>query len=371
MPIWNLDPVEQAFAEAALDPTRWVKALEIASTATQSYGAVLIPISGGALPTLPFTESITESFEAYIRDGWHLRDERMRGTTAMMQRGVVVDLDVFDAETIKRHPYYQEFLAPHGLLWWAGINMSCGNELWCLSMQRTIDQEPFSEGEKDQLARLSRRISTSAAIARALGATAANAALDAFEISDTAVMLIDRGGKVFKANQSALQLLVGDVQIKEGRLTLSDASAMMALNLALSVLLRRQAGGLSAPVGLPRKGRRPLLAYPAKLSSTAANAFADCQAMIVLIDPDAGRKPPEATLRRAFRLTEAEARLAAQLALGESAETVAQRLGIGKETLRTQLKRIFAKAGVHRQSELVAVLSNLLSGGREDGTSAS
>jgi DNA-binding CsgD family transcriptional regulator len=76
-----------------------------------------------------------------------------------------------------------------------------------------------------------------------------------------------------------------------------------------------------------------------------------------------GWKPPEATLRRAFRLTEAEARLGALLASGESVGTAAERLGITKETSRSQLKTIFAKVGVHRQSALVAVLSTLLSGG--------
>jgi DNA-binding CsgD family transcriptional regulator len=360
---WNLETVEQVFAEAALDATLWVKALEAAVGTTQSYGAILIPVSGGALPTLPFTESMTGSFETYLRDGWYLRDERMRGMEAMIRRGVAVDFDLFDADTIARHPYYQEFLAPHRLRWWVGLDMSCGDQLWCLSLQRTIDQEPFSEAEQEQLVRLARRISTSAAIARALGANAANAALDAFEMSDTAVVLIDRHGKVFKANSSALRLLVDDVQIKEGVLTVSDPPAMAALNTALSDLLRRHAGGLSPPVPLPRKGRRPLLAYPAKFSSAAANAFADCQAMIVLIDPDAGWKPPEATLRRAFRLTEAEARLGALLASGESVGTAAERLGITKETSRSQLKTIFAKVGVHRQSALVAVLSTLLSGG--------
>ena len=360
MPSWNLDSVEEAFAEAALDPTLWVKALESASIATQSFGALLIPMAGGALPTLPFTESITESFETYFREGWHLRDERMRGATAMIQRGVVTDLDLFDAETITRHPYYQEFLAPHRLRWFAGINMSCSNESWCLSIQRTIDQEPFSASEKAELALLSTRLSASVATARAFGAAAADGALEAFDVSGTAVVLINRYGRIFLANQSALQLLVGDVQIKQGRLEVKDERAQALLNAAINDLLRRQAGGLSAPIALPRTGRNPLLAYPVRPARIAANALADCQAMIMLIDPDTVRTPPEETLRRVFRLTKAEARLGSQLALGESLETVSERLGISKETSRSQLKSIFAKTRINRQSALVAMLSALL-----------
>ncbi|SHL08465.1 DNA-binding transcriptional regulator, CsgD family [Bradyrhizobium lablabi] len=366
MPNWNLEAVEQGFAEAALDPTLWVKALDTATAITGSQGAVLIPTAGGSLPTLPFTERIAGSFEAYMRDGWHLRDERFRGIGMMMQRGVVDDLDLFDFDAIAKHPYYQEFLAPHGLRWFGGVRVSCGDELWCLSIQRTIDQGPFSAAEKEQLAQLSKRLSASAAIARALGASAAAGALDAFEISGTAVVLINRFGKVFQANQSAERLLVGEIEIKRGRLVVQDAQAQVALNAAIVDLLGRRTGGLSAPVALSRRGRRPLLAYPAKLTGATANALADCQAMIVLIDPDAGPKPPEATLRSVFRLSEAEARLGAQLALGESLETASEGLGIAKETSRSQLKSIFVKTGVRRQAELVAMLARLLNGGREE-----
>src|SRR6266446_228999 len=294
MPIWNLEAIEQEFAEAAIDPTLWVRALNGVTATTKSYGAVLIPTTGAALATIPFTEGMSGSFETYLRDGWHLRDERNRGIARMMQRGVVDDLDIFSPDTIARHPYYQEFLAPHRLRWFAGVKVSYGDDLWCLSIQRTIDQDPFSESEKDQLAKLSGQLSTSAAIARALGASAAAGALEAFEISSTAVVLINRLGNVFQANRSAQQLLVGDIQIKRGKLVCSDEPAMAKLNSAVQDLLGRRQGGLSAPVALPRKDRRPLVAYPARLSSMTANALADCQAMVIFNDPDAGPRPPEA-----------------------------------------------------------------------------
>ena len=66
------------------------------------------------------------------------------------------------------------------------------------------------------------------------------------------------------------------------------------------------------------------------------------------------------SLRSVFRLTEAEARLATQMAFGNSLESVADQFGIAKETARSQLKSVFAKTGVHRQAELVAMLAKLL-----------
>ena len=64
-----------------------------------------------------------------------------------------------------------------------------------------------------------------------------------------------------------------------------------------------------------------------------------------------------AILRTIFKLTNAEARLAAHLASGESIEAAAAKLAISPLTVRTQLKAIFTKTNTHRQSELVALLS--------------
>lgn len=91
----------------------------------------------------------------------------------------------------------------------------------------------------------------------------------------------------------------------------------------------------------------------------AANALADCQAAVILVDPDKRSYPSELSLRAAFQLSPAEARLAARLAAGDLLETVAEQLGIAKETARNQLKSIFSKVGIHRQAELVAILSTL------------
>jgi DNA-binding CsgD family transcriptional regulator len=358
---WNLEPIERAFADAALNPASWVKALDTATALTESFGAILLPIKGGLISNVPFTEPMGKSVDTYFRQGWYLRDERHRGISIMMQRGVTDDLDISNADRIKRHPYYQEFLAPLGLCWFAGVRIVCGEDLWCLSLQRTIEQGPFSEAEKRQLAQLSNHLSASAALARAMGCATTNGALDAFEVSGTAVVLMNRAGEAFKANPSAERLLTGDVTIARGRLAAKDRDATTALERALHDLLwRRIGGGLSPPVPLPRTGRRPLLAYPAKLASMTANALADCQAVVILIDPDDGSRPPQAALQAAFGLSEAEARLASRLASGEALEMVTEQFGIAKETGRSQLKTIFAKTGVHRQAELVALLAPLL-----------
>jgi hypothetical protein len=295
-------------------------------------GAILFSAKGDCLPSLPnmpFTESVAASVDHYFRDGWHLRDDRERGVELMIRRRVYDDLDISSIDQIMRHPYYQEFLAPHGLRWFAGVKVASGEDIWGLSIQRTIGQGPFSEGEKQLLAAVSDRLSASAALARALGAATATGALQAFELSGKAVVLINRNGEAYRVNKSAEALLRGDVKIERRKLVASDPVATSALNRALHELMwRRIGGGLSHPVALPRHNKRPILAYPVKLENSAANALADCQALVILIDLDQQPRLPEMVLRSAFGMTAAEARLAGRLAAGESLEFATEQIGI-------------------------------------------
>lgn len=358
---WKPELIERAFAEAALDSTLWVKALDVVASITESKGAGLFPAAGDGLPNIPYSESISAAMEDYFKNGWHLRDERQRGVGIMVHHGVYDDFDVSNVDQIKRHPYYQEFLAPHGLRWFAGVRVATDEDLWCLAIQRTNDQGPFTEAENHQFAVLSDRLSAIAALARALGSATAAGALQAFEVSGKAVVLINRRGESYRMNKSAEQLLRGDVRVEKRKLVTNDSSATAALNRALHELLwQRIGGGFSQPISLPRRGKRPIVAYPIKLSNLAANALADCQALVILIDLEKQPHTSEAALRTAFQMTPAESRLAARLSTGESLEFATETIGISKETGRNQLKSIFLKTGVKRQSELVAMLSLFL-----------
>jgi hypothetical protein len=163
---WNLDAISAAFAEAAIDPSRWDAAMEIASDATESFGAVLLPLKG-RLPYFPQSRSLAAASESYVKDGWIQHDDRFQCMPALVRNGVATEFDFTNADQIAREPYWQEFLAPHGLRWFAGVHVACGDEQWALSIQRTIAQGPFTPHGVEQLAVLSKKLGSAAALARA------------------------------------------------------------------------------------------------------------------------------------------------------------------------------------------------------------
>ncbi len=77
---------------------------------------------------------------------------------------------------------------------------------------------------------------------------------------------------------------------------------------------------------------------------------------VFIRDPDS---PPYASMemiRNMFGLTRAETSLAMLLADGLNLEEAAAELGITKNTTRAQLRHIFAKTGVSRQTALIRLL---------------
>ena len=83
------------------------------------------------------------------------------------------------------------------------------------------------------------------------------------------------------------------------------------------------------------------------------------RAVVVLRGGEPNRAELEPILVRAFGLTPAEAQVAARLANGDPRETIAAQRGASLQTVRSQIKSIFAKLNVTRERELVSMLARI------------
>jgi pimeloyl-ACP methyl ester carboxylesterase/DNA-binding CsgD family transcriptional regulator len=79
------------------------------------------------------------------------------------------------------------------------------------------------------------------------------------------------------------------------------------------------------------------------------------RAMVLASDPTQ-RVLPAQDLVAFFGLSPAQARLAQQIAQGQSLEEAAVTLGISHNTAKAQLKKVFAKVGIQRQSQLIKAI---------------
>lgn len=162
-------------------------------------------------------------------------------------------------------------------------------------------------------------------------------------------------GVVHQLNACAQALLEGEESLRllNSRLRLSDP----ATHAMLEAALRRAT--LSAPrssVFPLRTGRHQVYEVNVSPLHAGGNDLASAPmplALVVIARPRPDAEHIERRVRRLYGLTEAEARVTAALTLGETVEQIAAAHGVRTSTVRAQVRSVFDKTGVHRQSDLV------------------
>ena len=185
------------------------------------------------------------------------------------------------------------------------------------------------------------------------------ALVDFIETRPRGIVFLDRRRRVVFANRRAREMAAsGD------SFSLSGAS-ITALrredNDMLQQLITRAAGpdaSARSAMRLPRRsGKHDYVLTVGALRAGATPAAGPVQAVCILIgDPDGTPVPPAELLRDLYGLTPREARLAEQLARGETPNQAAKALGIGIATVREHLSALLHKTETSRQTDLVRLL---------------
>jgi DNA-binding CsgD family transcriptional regulator/PAS domain-containing protein len=191
---------------------------------------------------------------------------------------------------------------------------------------------------------------------------------DVFELLPAAAIILDRRGRVVRANRRADTLLArGDgLIVRDGILGASmsgDGAQLQAVCAAAA----------ASPWGEPRPGatltvRRqasmwPLRLVVAPLVPDRPPAGDQGACTLVLVDePDLGPRLSIELLRRLYGLTKTEAEIAARIGHGESLEDIAAVRACSLQTVQWHNKRILAKVGCRSRRELVRRLSLSVAG---------
>lgn len=218
-------------------------------------------------------------------------------------------------------------------------------------------QEVSLEAEEGRiLATFSRRLIEIAALSRS-GIKDATAS-DTLNVLRQPALLLDVGGYIAQSNAALEEILDSDIRVKDRRLCIRDIDARNTLQAFVDRMRNSPMNGVPAiePIVVPRRDKLPIIIRVWPIEHPSRWPSPDARAILTLnaLGPRPG--PPAAILAKAFRLTPSEAKLASIIARGAAPDTAARELNVSRETVRNQLKSIFAKTGTHRQGELVALL---------------
>ncbi|RUX24615.1 PAS domain-containing protein [Mesorhizobium sp. M7A.F.Ca.US.011.01.1.1] len=178
------------------------------------------------------------------------------------------------------------------------------------------------------------------------------------------VVLTGANGAILHANGAAERMFSaqGPILSRNGVLQVQNPAVARALLEAIASAASADfllgSRGIGLPISAP--GQPPAVAYVLPLSEgTARAAFQPACAAVFVSTTTSSSPLPEAVLTTLFDLTPAEARVLLRIGSGLSASKSALSLGIGENTLKTHLNRIFAKTGTRRQADLVKLVSDM------------
>jgi DNA-binding CsgD family transcriptional regulator len=183
-------------------------------------------------------------------------------------------------------------------------------------------------------------------------------------------------GAVCRLNACARALLDCDesLRIVNSRLRFTDPGTHAMLEVALRRATLPAPRSSVFPLRIGRKDVYEVNVSPLHdpANGLLLSAGAVALALVVVARPRPDAEYIERRVRRLYGLTEAEARVTAALTLGETVEQIAAAHGVRISTVRAQVRTIFEKTGVHRQTDLVRLA---LTGGplfqRSDSLTAS
>lgn len=358
----RLAAVGARLGDAVIDPAIWPDVMDEISAAVGAAGAGLLQ-TDVRTPDIPRSAGVSDVFNAYFVDGWHVRDVRAERGVPLLLRGekVVIDQDILTPEEIRGYPFYQDHLAPHGFQWFAAVGFRAGAALWAMSIQRTRREGPFDRHHKTALTALSQRLTETASLSKAVGRAVLSGMTNALDLVRQPALALDRFGFVLDANDAAEQIFDDEFRVCERRLRTRDRFATAHLD-DLCDQLRAMPDTAELPVTpiiVQRRAKRPLVIRVLPVDGAARSPFLGARALLLVSDFSRWSRPRADMLARTFGLSPAEARLTSVMASGASLDRAAEELGIARETARNQLKAVFAKTDTHRQSELVALLARL------------
>lgn len=182
----------------------------------------------------------------------------------------------------------------------------------------------------------------------------------ALDMLSTGVIFLNSKGRVIVVNRAAEALLAerDGLLTGENGLCASNSGESTRLTSAIRQVALSTDGNSGAGCALliSRRNRPPLQLQLSPVRNSMVDAARKAAAVIFVVDPLRTRRPEQWILRSSYGLTTAECRVALLLGDGKSARQICETLGVTENTVRSQIKSIFSKTGVRRQSELIRLL---------------
>lgn len=351
-----------AFLSAAVEPQRWITALEQLAHATGSNHAQIIGIG----PSYALDFNWVSDMDAPAHAAADRAELISPATNFRVAAGLNASPDAIIAEeryeAIKPHLVDDAYLDLCSDL---GIQNGCQTTLLTgdvglvgFALLRSQQTGPTNAEAHDLFSSVRGAAASAAALQVALEREGHRLVAGSFEAMGIACFVLDRGMAVRAVTRAAESLLHdGSLRLTDMRLAVPQAADDKRLATTLSSL---STGQTQAATIVINDGSGLLTLRLHRLPTREWNMGFAPYAILIAKRAGSARPADLAFLRDAYALTATEGEIALLLCAGRSRDVISATRGITRETLRSHLRSIFAKLGVSRETEAIHMLHALL-----------
>jgi DNA-binding CsgD family transcriptional regulator len=340
--------------EAAVVPERWAGVLDRLAARAGGIGTILFAASPNRFQwtSSKAIHAVTAEWVAspFVAD--NLRGKRL---VPLYEPRFLTDLDAITPEELEHDPFYRDFLRPRGWGWCVGTSIrSTSGDSIVFSIERLHADGPVPRETAAALDQFRPHLARASIISARLGLERARASVAALELVGLPAAIITGRHSVLAANELIVKCAAVEIGAFD-RVRLTDPVANERLQRHLDAA---GDGGLSFPIRAAG-GRPGFVAHLVPLRRAGLDVFSGAAELFYLTEVGRGEAPSAAILEALFDLSPAEAKVTRLLLAGGTVAGIAASQGNRPETVRGQLKNVFAKTGVRRQAELIQLLGGI------------
>jgi DNA-binding CsgD family transcriptional regulator len=355
--------------DAIFDPSLWIRVL---GGAAQFVGA-----QAGALlwrNAVSRSADVVHTFgiEAPYAQSYAERYAKLDPTTTPMflrEVGEVVSTtDLVPYSEFRGTRFYKEWAQPQGLIDQVQANLDkSATSFVHLSFWRNSDNGMVDEAARERMRLIVPHLRRAVLVGNLIDYRTAEAATfgDALDGIGAGLFFVDASGRIVHANASGHAMLADGalLRVNAGRLAPNDVNAEQGL---YEIFSMAESGddaalgtrGVAVPL-IARDGEHyvahvlPLTAGARRQAGAAYAAVAAVFVHKAALDMPS----PQEVIAKLYKLTPTELRVLFAIVQVGGVPEVAEAMGISTSTVKTHLRRLFAKTGTDRQAELVKLVA--------------
>lgn len=352
----NFEPLVDRIYEAAADPDLWPRVLHDLGGTVDAAGGIILTRRSDAWLGWRYSAAMEPGADAYLT-GAAAQSQSTARLLGINRAGFVADQEAFTEEEYLADVMMTEWGTPAGLHHAAAtaIHVPTGDVV-VVQVNRRTGQPPLDRDDIRRLDGLRPHLARAGLLAARWRLERLRAAAEALALIGLPAAVLDTEGRVLAANALIQALNSYLVWLPKDRIALTDPAATALLQQSIADIGDPAATSVrSFPVRGMASG--PVVVHSIPVTGGARDLFGGGFGVLV-ITPVANPAAPDAALIRGlFDLTPAEARVASGIAEGLSVAQIANGSRVSSATVRAQIKAVFAKTGVSRQSQLAGLLA--------------